>query len=189
MKLAVLISGEGTNLQAIIDSISNGALDASIAIVISNQSTANGLARAKKAAIPTEVIRHRKGQTKAQHDQILIQAIKPHAPDLIVLAGYLRILSSLFVRQYAGKIINIHPSLLPAYKGLNTHQRVLDAKERYHGASVHYVTEALDEGELILQSRIKVSLNDNVRSLAQRIHHEEHLIYPRAIAWLASKDG
>lgn len=185
--IAVLVSGEGSNLQAIIDAIEAQTLDAQIAIVISNKANTNGLNRAHKAGIPREVVRKIKGETREQYDQRLVDALAPHSPDLIVLAGFMRILSPAFVQQYAGRIINIHPSLLPAYKGLNTHQRVLDAGERYHGATVHYVTDALDDGELIIQSRIEIQENDNAVSLQQRIHKEEHVIYPRAIQWLSQR--
>ncbi len=186
-KLAVLISGEGSNLQAIIDAIAARTLDAEVVVVISNKASANGLNRAKNAGIPYEVIRPVKGQTRAQYDQRLIERLRPYSPDLIVLAGFMRVLSPLFVQQYTKRIINIHPSLLPAYKGLNTHQRVLDAGERYHGATVHYVTEELDDGELIIQSRIDIQPGDDANTLQQRIHAEEHVIYPRAIQWLSER--
>ena len=189
MKLAVLISGEGSNLQAILDAIAADTLDASVAVVISNKADANGLNRAKQAGIPAEVIQPKKGQTREEYDQRLIDTLEPYTPELIVLAGFMRILSPHFVQHYAAKIINIHPSLLPAYKGLNTHQRVIDAGEQYHGATVHYVSEALDAGELIIQSRIEVKASDDAASLQKRIHVEEHIIYPRAIKWLGDKNA
>lgn len=184
-KLAVLISGEGSNLQAIIDSIRAKCLDAQVVLVISNQANANGLNRANRAGIPNQVIRTIKSETRAQYDQRLIEALAPYSPDLIVLAGFMRVLSRRFIQQYADRIINIHPSLLPAYKGIDTHQRVIDANEQYHGATVHYVTEAIDAGELILQSRIKIQPQDTAETLHQRIQTEEHIIYPRAIGWLS----
>ena len=186
-RLAVLISGEGSNLQAIIDAIASGRLGARIDIVISNKADANGLNRAKKAGIDTAIIEAVRGQSREAYDQRLLEVLNPVDPDLIVLAGFMRILSSEFVSRLSGKIINIHPSLLPAYKGLNTHQRVLDAGERYHGATVHYVTEELDAGEAIIQSRIEINDDDDADSLQQRIHIEEHVIYPRAIQWLIDK--
>lgn len=186
-KLAVLISGEGSNLQAIIDAIEAGALNASIELVISNKARANGLNRARQAGISSAVVTSVKGQSREEYDQRLIDTLKPVAPDLIVLAGFMRILSAKFVQQFTGKIINIHPSLLPAYKGLDTHQRVLDAGETYHGATVHFVTEQLDDGEIIVQSRIEISPDDDTESLQQRVHIEEHVIYPRAIQWLSEK--
>lgn len=186
-KLAVLISGEGSNLQAIIDAIEAGALNASVELVISNEARANGLNRARQVGISSAVVTSVKGQSREEYDQRLIDTLKPVAPDLIVLAGFMRILSAKFVQQFSGKIINIHPSLLPAYKGLDTHQRVLEAGEIYHGATVHFVTEQLDDGEIVIQSRIEISPNDDAESLQQRVHIEEHVIYPRAIQWLSEQ--
>lgn len=187
LNLAVLISGEGSNLQAIINAIDAGALNASVDIVISNKANANGLNRAKQAGISAAVITPAKNQSREEYDQRLADTLAPFAPDLIVLAGFMRILSAQFVARFSGKIINIHPSLLPAYKGLDTHQRVLDAAESYHGATVHFVTEQLDDGEIIVQSRIKISPDDDAESLQQRVHIEEHVIYPRAIQWLSDR--
>lgn len=186
-KLAVLISGEGSNLQAIIDAIEAGALNVSVELVISNEARANGLNRARQVGISSAVVTSVKGQSREEYDQRLIDTLKPVAPDLIVLAGFMRILSAKFVQQFSGKIINIHPSLLPAYKGLDTHQRVLEAGETYHGATVHFVTEQLDDGEIIIQSRIEISPNDDAESLQQRVHIEEHVIFPRAIQWLSEQ--
>ena len=186
-KLAVLISGEGSNLQAIIDAIEAGALNASVELVISNEARANGLNRARQVGISSAVVTSVKGQSREEYDQRLIDTLKPVAPDLIVLAGFMRILSAKFVQQFSGIIINIHPSLLPAYKGLDTHQRVLEAGETYHGATVHIVTEQLDDGEIVIQSRIEISPNDDAESLQQRVHIEEHVIYPRAIQWLSEQ--
>jgi len=186
-KLAVLISGEGSNLQAIMDAIDAGTLDASIEIVISNKASANGLNRASQAGIPAVVVAPVKGQSREEYDQCLLATLATSAPDLVVLAGFMRILSAGFVHSFAERIINIHPSLLPAYKGMDTHQRVLDAGETYHGATVHFVTEELDDGEIIIQSRIKISADDDANSLQQRVHIEEHVIYPRAIQWLSDK--
>jgi phosphoribosylglycinamide formyltransferase-1 len=186
-KLAVLISGEGSNLQAIINAIDAGMLDAHIEIVISDKAGANGLNRATRAGITAVVVPPVKGQSREEYDQRLLDTLAPFAPDLIVLAGFMRILSAGFVHSYADRIINIHPSLLPAYKGVNTHQRVLDAEERFHGATVHFVTEKLDDGKMIIQSRIEIGANDDAASLQQRVHSEEHVIYPRAIQWLSER--
>jgi phosphoribosylglycinamide formyltransferase-1 len=186
-KLAVLISGEGSNLQAIINAIDAGTLDARIEIVISNKADANGLNRATRAGITAVVVPPVKGQSREEYDQRLLDTLAPFAPDLIVLAGFMRILSAGFVHSYADRIINIHPSLLPAYKGVNTHQRVLDAEERFHGATVHFVTEQLDDGKMIIQSRIEIGADDDAASLQQRVHVEEHVIYPRAIQWLSER--
>jgi len=184
IKLAVLISGEGSNLQAIIDAIEAGTLSARIEIVISNKASANGLNRATRAGITAVVVPPVRRQSRVEYDQRLLDTLAPFAPDLIVLAGFMRILSTRFVHSYANRIINIHPSLLPAYKGVNTHQRVLDAGERFHGATVHFVTEHLDDGEMIIQSRIEIGADDDAATLQQRVHVEEHTIYPRAIQWL-----
>lgn len=184
LKLVVLISGEGSNFQAIQHAIDGGTLNARTSLLISNRADANGLKRASRAGIDSIVIRPLKGQSRTEYDQRLIDAIAPHKPDLIVLAGFMRILSPLFIQNFSGKIVNIHPSLLPAYKGLDTHQRVIDAGEKYHGATVHFVTEELDAGESIIQSRITIQPNDDAASLQQRIHAEEHIIYPRAIQWI-----
>lgn len=187
LSLAILISGNGSNLQAISDAIDAGQLNARIKLVISDQKNAYGLQRAKNANIDTMVLVKQKAQTRQQYDQVLLDLLAPVKLNLIVLAGFMRILSSLFIRHYPNQIINIHPSLLPEYKGLNTHQRVLDAGETFHGATVHYVTEQLDAGKIILQSRIRVQPQDNEESLQHRVHQEEYIIYPRAIAWLAQK--
>lgn len=186
-KLAVLISGEGSNLQAIVDAIDAGELNASVEVVISNKASANGLNRAKQAGITAVVVAPVKGQSREEYDRRLLDTLAPFTPDLIVLAGFMRILSADFVHSFADKIINIHPSLLPAYKGMETHQRVLDAGEPYHGATVHFVTEELDDGKIIIQSRIKIRPDDNAESLQQRVHVEEHVIYPRAIQWLSDQ--
>jgi len=186
-KLAVLISGEGSNLQAIINAIDAGTLDARIEIVISNKSNAKGLNRATRTGITAVVVPPVRGQSREEYDQRLLDTLAPFAPDLVVLAGFMRILSTGFVHSYAHRIINIHPSLLPAYKGMNTHQRVLDARERFHGATVHFVTEQLDDGEMIIQSRIEIEADDDAASLQQRVHAEEHVIYPRAIQWLSEQ--
>ena len=181
LNLVVLISGEGSNFQAIQDVIDAGKLNARINLLISNRADANGLNRAAHAGIDCTIVKPLKGQPRSEYDQRLIEAIEPHAPGLIVLAGFMRILSPLFIQHFSGKIINIHPSLLPAYKGLDTHQRVLAAGEKYHGATVHYVIPALDSGEIILQGVVPVLENDTVDSLAERVHTLEHDIYPQAI--------
>ncbi len=187
LKLVVLISGRGSNLQALIDAIDSGYLDAKIVAVLSNNKDAKGLERAQSFDIPIFFVDPKQASTREDYDLSLIKIIAPFAPDLLVLAGYMRILSAAFVQEFLGKIINIHPSLLPAYKGLNTHQRVIDAKEAYHGATVHFVTEALDDGEIIIQSRIAILPNDTAESLQQRVLEEEHIIYPRAIQWIGGE--
>lgn len=186
LKLVVLISGNGSNLGAIIKEIQQGSLDAEIVEVLSNRSDVYGLTRAHEANIPASVIDHHDYASREDFDQALIRKIDQHKPDLIVLAGFMRILSDAFVEHYMGKLINIHPSLLPKYQGLHTHQRVLDAGDLEHGATVHYVIPELDSGPVILQARIPVLEGDDANSLKQRIHRLEHQLYPEAIRRIAA---
>lgn len=181
-KLVILISGNGSNLQAIIDAIQNGKIYAEISLVISNKTEALGLKRAAKFNIPTQVILAKDFSTKEAYDHYLQQIIEQYQPDLLVLAGFMRILTDNFVHHFSGKIINIHPSLLPKYKGLNTHARVLAAGDRFHGVTVHYVTPALDSGPIIKQLQCEVSENDTLETLEAKIHALEHIIYPEVIA-------
>ena len=185
LRLVVLISGNGSNLQAIIDEISRGTLTANIIKVISNKADAYGLQRAAEAGIETEVLSHKDFPDRESYDKALIQRIDIARPDLLILAGFMRILSDHFVKYYAGKIMNIHPSLLPKYKGLDTHKRVLEANEKEHGCTVHFVTPTLDDGPIILQARIDIDENDTPETLAQRVHEQEHRIYPEAIRLFA----
>lgn len=182
-RLAVLISGSGTNLQAIIDAIQTNALDAEIGLVLSNRADATGLARAQQAGIPTAVIAHGDFPDRLQFDHAMIEIIDQHQPDTLVLAGFMRILTPTFVRHYAGRLLNIHPSLLPRYPGLHTHQRALDAGDAEHGCSIHFVTEELDGGPVIAQAVVPVRPNDNVDSLSQRVQLSEHLLYPLVLRW------
>lgn len=188
--VVVLISGSGSNLQALIDSIQAGA-DASasnparIRAVISNRADAYGLQRAQQAGIATQVLDHKQFDGREAFDAALAQAIDAHEPQLVILAGFMRILSAGFVRHYAGRLLNIHPSLLPKYKGLHTHQRALEAGDNEHGCSVHFVTEELDGGPLVIQAVIPVRPDDSPTSLAQRVHEQEHVIYPLAMRWFA----
>jgi len=181
----VLISGNGSNLQAIIDQINVGTIPGNIVAVISNKATAYGLERAKNAGIATEVIDNKQFDNREAYDQALATSIDRHQPDLIVLAGFMRILSDGFVNHYLGKMINIHPSLLPKFRGLNTHQRAIDAGETEHGASVHFVTPELDEGPVIAQSVIAIKHAESAESLAKRVHVEEHKVFPLVISWFA----
>lgn len=183
--IVVLISGSGSNLQAIIDAIHHKDLSVDIRAVISNKKEAVGLERAKKAGIPTEVIPHTDYGNREDFDQALIQIIDPYQPSLIVLAGFMRILTTEFVNHYQGRMINIHPSLLPKFQGLNTHARALEAKEKIHGASVHFVTNDLDSGPIIIQAQVPVFENDNEKVLAARVQEQEHQIYSLALQWLA----
>lgn len=179
--IVVLISGNGSNLQAIIDA------HLPIASVISNRSDAFGLMRAKQAHIPIQVIDHKNYTSRDDFDLALRYKIDAFHPDLIVLAGFMRILTPSFVTHYYGKLINIHPSLLPKYKGLHTHQRVLAEKESEHGVSVHFVTETLDGGPIIAQAKLDVLPSDTEASLEARIHQIEHKLYPYVIREISAK--
>ena len=185
--IVVLISGNGSTLQAIIDAIAKQQLHANISAVISNKADAYGLQRAQQAHIPTEVISHQEYNNREQYDQILQQHLDAYQPDLIVLAGFMRILSKEFVKHYTGRIINIHPSLLPAYRGTNTYERALAAKEKLHGTSVHFVTDELDGGPLIAQVSLPILTDDNPTNLQKRTQQLEHQLYPQVINWLATK--
>ena len=183
--IVVLISGDGSNLQAMIDATSQG-LDVDIRAVISNRADAFGLERAKRANIPTHVIDHQQFAARTEFEAALRKQIDAYQPRLIALAGFMRRLSAEFVRHYAGRMINIHPSLLPKYPGLNTHQRVLQAQETIHGVTIHYVTADIDAGPVICQQSLTVHPNDTESSLHQRIHQLEHQLYPQVLAWIAA---
>ncbi len=180
-RIVILLSGSGTTLQSIIDS----ELPATLSAVISNKADALGLKRAQEAHIPTHVLDHTPYASREEFDHDLKSIIDEYQPDLVVLAGFMRILSDAFVSDYYGKLINIHPSLLPKYKGMHTHQRVMDDGEPLHGSSVHFVSSELDGGPVVLQARLPVLPSDSVESLELRIKTKEHLIYPTAISWLA----
>lgn len=181
--IVILISGSGSNLQAIIDAVQSRQINAEIKAVISNRPDAAGLDKAAKAGIKTEVIDHTKYSERNEFDDELLKTVKKHKPDLVVLAGFMRILSDDFINQFKDRLLNIHPSLLPAYKGLNTHQRALDDKCKIHGASVHFVTNELDSGLVIIQAEVPVKTDDDKNSLALRVLEKEHIIYPIAISW------
>ncbi|AZF01233.1 Phosphoribosylglycinamide formyltransferase [Pseudomonas orientalis] len=183
--VVVLLSGTGSNLQALIDSTRTGNSPVRIAAVISNRSDAYGLQRARDAGIETRSLDHKAFEGREAFDQALIELIDAFDPKLVVLAGFMRILSADFVRHYAGRLLNIHPSLLPKYKGMHTHQRALDADDSEHGCSVHFVTEELDGGPLVVQAVVPVESGDSAQTLAQRVHTQEHRIYPLAVRWFA----
>ena len=183
--VVVLLSGTGSNLQALIDSNDVKDSPANIRAVISNRADAYGLQRAKDAGIDTRVLDHKAFEGREAFDAALIKIIDEFKPQLVVLAGFMRILSADFVRHYQGRLLNIHPSLLPKYKGLHTHQRALEAGDGEHGCSVHFVTEELDGGPLVVQAVIPVESDDSPHSLAQRVHAQEHRIYPLAVRWFA----
>ncbi len=183
--VVVLISGNGSNLQALIDASNTSNCPYRIVGVVSNKADAYGLQRASLAGIPTVTVDHRSHESREAFDRSLMQAIDGFSPQLLVLAGFMRILTAEFVQHYHGRILNIHPSLLPAYRGTNTHQRVLDASESEHGVSIHFVTEELDGGPVILQAVVPVESGDTAGSLARKVAAQEHRIYPEVVHWFA----
>jgi phosphoribosylglycinamide formyltransferase 1 len=185
-RLVILISGSGSNLQAFIDAVASGELRADIACVISNRPDALGLQRARAAGIETEIIDHKLFASREDFDAELYQRVASYRPDLVILAGFMRILTPVFLRPLLGKLINIHPSLLPKYPGLNTHQRAIDAGDTEAGATVHYVTEELDGGPPIVQAAVAIQNGDTAELLAARILQIEHRIYPLAVQWFAA---
>ena len=187
LPIVVLISGNGTNLQAIIEAIQKG-LAIEIRAVISNKADAYGLKRAQQADIPTHIIPHEDFLSRTDFESTLQKTINHYGPQLIVFAGFMRKLGKAFVSHYSGRMINIHPSLLPKYTGLNTHERALAAGETEHGVSVHYVTEGLDTGPLIYQARLSINpQDDNPETLKTRVHALEHIIYPEVLSWFAAR--
>lgn len=181
-RIVVLISGNGSNLQAIIDA----DLPIEIAAVISNKADAFGLVRARKAGIPTHAIPHQNFESREAFGLALREQIDQYQPDLVVLAGFMRRLDDVFVHHFLGKMINIHPSLLPKYPGLNTHRRALEAGDKQHGISIHFVTTELDGGPVIAQSRCEIHRNDTENDLKTRVHELEHALYPAVIGWFAA---
>jgi phosphoribosylglycinamide formyltransferase-1 len=193
LPIAVLISGRGSNLQAIIDAVRAGSLAAEVRLVLSNRADALGLQRARAAGIATAVIDPADHADRAAYDRALRERIDASGARLVVLAGYMRVLMPEFVQHYDGRIINVHPSLLPAFTGLDTHRRALAAKVAEHGASVHFVTAQLDGGPVIIRARVPVAPGDDEHSLAEKVHRVEHRIVPLVIGWYAAgrlrKDG
>ena len=185
LPIVILISGSGSNLQALIDACQDPDYPVTIKAVISNRADAYGLQRAASAGIETVIVDHCDYDSRQAFDRVLMQNIDRFEPRLVVLAGFMRILTDDFVNHYAGRLLNIHPSLLPEYTGLNTHQRVLADKQQEHGASVHFVTAELDGGPVVLQSRVAIKDNDSPESLASRVLEKEHIIYPLAVRWFA----
>jgi len=183
--VVVLISGSGSNLQALIDDLHGAGSPARIRAVISNRADAAGLSRARAAGIDTRVLDHTRYASREAFDAALMAEIDAFEPQLVVLAGFMRILSGGFVRHYQGRLLNIHPSLLPRHKGLDTHHRALEAGDTEHGCSVHFVTEELDGGPLVVQAVLPIEADDTPERLATRVHHREHLIYPLAVRWFA----
>ena len=180
-KIVILISGRGSNMQAVVDACIAQKWPAQIAAVISNKAGASGLAYAERQGIATAVVVSKEFSQREAFDAALQQKIDEFAPDLVVLAGFMRILTPAFVNHYAGRMLNIHPSLLPSFVGLATHRQALDAGVKLHGATVHFVTAELDHGPIVAQAAVAVHDEDTENSLAQRVLEQEHIIYPRAV--------
>ena len=185
-RTVILISGSGTNLQSFIDKVAAGELDLDLRLVFSNRPDAFGVERAKKAGVPTACIEHGDFEDRESFDRAVAAVLDECDPELIVLAGFMRILSPWFVQHYEGKVINIHPALLPKYPGLNTHQRALDAGDEWHGSTVHFVTEELDGGPRILAGRLRVDPNETADELMHRAQTIEHQVYPEAAGLVGS---
>lgn len=185
MNIVVLISGNGSNLQAIIDACESGKIAGTLRAVFSNKADAFGLQRARDAGISAHALSAGQFATREAFDRELMQEIDAYAPDLVVLAGYMRILSPAFVAHYTGRLINIHPSLLPKYPGLHTHRQVLENGDAEHGTSVHFVTDELDGGPVILQAKVPVFGGDDEADITARVQAQEHAIYPLVVSWFA----
>lgn len=182
-KIVVLVSGQGSNLQALIDACQQGRIAANIVAVFSNNAQAYGLQRAAEAGITAQALDAKAYTDREAFDAALAQAIDQHQPDLVVLAGYMRILSNAFVQRYAGRMLNIHPSLLPKYPGLHTHRQAIDNGDTEHGTSVHFVTEQLDGGPVILQAKVPIFPGDEEDEVIERVQTQEHTIYPLVVSW------
>jgi phosphoribosylglycinamide formyltransferase-1 len=182
-KLVILISGRGSNMEAIIRACADEGWAAQVAAVIANRPDAAGLAFAASHGIATAVVDHRQFPDRDSFDAALAREIDSFGPDLVVLAGFMRVLTAGFVDHYAGRMLNVHPSLLPSFPGLKTHQQALDAGVRLHGASVHFVTSQLDHGPIVAQAAVPVEAGDTPATLAERVLATEHIIYPRAVRW------
>ena len=180
-RIVVLISGGGSNLQSFIDGCADGTLNGDVVAVISNKAGVKGLERAAAAAIPNITLDHNSFASRAEFDVALADVIDSFSPDLVVLAGFMRILTPQFVNRFLGRLINIHPSLLPKYKGLNTHNRAIKNKDKFSGCTVHYVSAKTDSGKIILQKKIRIEAKDNSTLLSKRVLKQEHKLYPAAI--------
>jgi phosphoribosylglycinamide formyltransferase 1 len=185
LPIVILISGRGSNMRVIAERAASGALPVEVRAVVSDQAAAPGLQVAADLGIPTRVLAPRDYADRASYDQALIQLLAQYQPQLIVLAGFMRILTPHFIGAFAGRILNVHPSLLPKYRGLHTHRRALDAGETVHGVSVHFVTEELDGGPVVIQAQVPVLSGDTEAVLSARVQQCEHRIYPLAIEWFA----
>ena len=187
-RIVILISGRGSNMEAIVQRAADEGWPAQVAAVLSNRPEAAGLAFARARGIATEVVDHQAFATREAFDAALAEAIDRHRPDLVVLAGFMRVLGEAFVRRYEGRMLNIHPSLLPAFPGLHTHRRALEAGCKVTGATVHFVTAALDHGPIVMQSAVPVRAGDDEATLAARVLATEHVIYPLAVRWFVEDE-
>ena len=187
LKVGVLISGNGSNLQSIIDACEDPNFPAELSIVISNKAEAYGLGRAKKANIKTKVIEHQNFQHRSDFEKNITKALINANVELVCLAGFMRILTDTFVYSWKDRLINVHPSLLPIFKGLNTHQRAIECGVKFSGCTIHFVSSSMDEGPVILQAAVPVHQNDTSKSLAERVLDAEHKLYPMAIRLFANK--
>ncbi|WP_147199159.1 phosphoribosylglycinamide formyltransferase [Pantoea sp. MBD-2R] len=182
-RLVVLISGQGSNLQAILEACQQQRIHGSVAAVFSNKAEAYGLTRAREAGVAAHALSAADFADREAFDRQLMLEIDAYAPDLVVLAGYMRILSPAFVARYAGRMLNIHPSLLPKYPGLHTHRQAIENGDDEHGTSVHFVTEQLDGGPVILQAKVPIFAGDTEEDVTERVQHQEHAIYPLVVSW------
>ncbi len=185
LPIAILISGRGTNMRVVAERAAGGSLPVDVRVVVSDQPAAEGLKTAAAMNITTRVLEPREFADRPTYDRALVQLIEQYQPKLIVLAGFMRILTPHFIGAFAGRILNVHPSLLPKYRGLHTHRRALEAGETVHGVSVHFVTEELDGGPVVLQAEVPVLPGDSEQTLSARVQQGEHRIYPQAIDWFA----
>jgi phosphoribosylglycinamide formyltransferase 1 len=182
-RIVILISGRGSNMRALVEQSRDPAMGCEVAAVLADKPGAGGLAIASNLGVPAELVVAAPSISRVRYDEQLAAALEPYAPSLIVLAGFMRILSPEFVARYEGQILNIHPALLPKYPGLHTHQRALEARETEHGATVHFVTAELDAGPAVIQARVRVEPEDDAETLAARVQGLEHRIYPLAVRW------
>lgn len=187
IRLVVLISGRGSNLQVILDQAVSGELPVEVAAVVSNRPSVHGLERARQAGVPALELDHKNFADRPEFEAALIETIDRRQPDLVVLAGFMRVLTAGFTEHYRGRLLNIHPSLLPKFRGLHTHERAIAAGETEHGASIHFVTAELDGGPVIVQARVPVLPGDDSDALAARVLEQEHRLYPLAIRWFAEQ--
>ncbi|MCH8500542.1 MAG: phosphoribosylglycinamide formyltransferase [Aliidiomarina sp.] len=185
-RIVILISGSGSNMVNLVEHCQAVKINADVVAVIANKADAAGLAKAEKLGVATECVPHQGYESREAYDHVLVERVQSYQPDLVILAGFMRILTPVFVSAFADRTLNIHPSLLPKYKGMHTHQRALDAGDEEHGVSVHFVTEELDGGPVILQAKVPIFAGDEVEDLQERVHEQEFRIYPLVVRWFCS---